>query len=291
MSDMELACSRCGRRVVHCCDDGVADALVQLFRWVPEEVEPGVASALAAITPVEVQAKAPFFGSQEWSYALFPKDTARSFHALLHGVARAAGLDPHELIAAAHPSPMTEELVHARPRVQLPFAPEWAELPVDDPDGEIATSWGQKLRGGAVSLKLALNVATAPMAEGSGVLDAALRTAAEASIGMWLGERAGPWRAAGDYTWIGDFARHPYQPTHQIRHHMIGVIRDVYVRRESAMLFTRREWDKRDRPSGPDRRVDPQTGAIVHAGKQLSTVADEKGRVEWSIAAMPTRGA
>lgn len=45
--------------------------------------------------PLEEQ---PFFGSQAWSYPLFgSKDSARSFHALIHNLIRATGMDPHSV--------------------------------------------------------------------------------------------------------------------------------------------------------------------------------------------------
>jgi hypothetical protein len=57
------------------------------FQWIDEN------------ETAEARFKEPFFGSQSWSYPLFgSKDTARSFHGLLHEVIRSAGLDPDALM-------------------------------------------------------------------------------------------------------------------------------------------------------------------------------------------------
>lgn len=111
MSEFSIKCEHCKAEVVHVCDAQLVEAILHLFKWVPEggitgEHAPRAALVKAAqkndemyhgdasIPPME---EMPFFGSQSWSYLLFCKDSARTFHALLRNVIQAAGLDPHAL--------------------------------------------------------------------------------------------------------------------------------------------------------------------------------------------------
>jgi hypothetical protein len=104
---IRVICPDCGDLVSHHCHGDLRNAIVSLLSWVPE-----TGLATEALTKAFFKAakehgwtaepdslKQPFFGSQSWSYPLLGvKDTARSFHATLHNVIRAAGFDPDEII-------------------------------------------------------------------------------------------------------------------------------------------------------------------------------------------------
>lgn len=117
MSDLKVMCPDCGDVVHHTCNSELKRAIVKLLSWVPSGlgtkqlheamIESGRKGGWIGknATPAELTAmfEEPFFGSQAWSYPLFgSKEEARSFHGYLHGVIRAAGLDPHEIEAQLH---------------------------------------------------------------------------------------------------------------------------------------------------------------------------------------------
>jgi len=111
MSGVRVICPDCGDTVQHTCHSGLAQALRELLTWAPERgfatdklekalveagVEHGWIEKGKGKEYLAEHRESPFFGSQAWSYPLFgSKDTARSFHALIHQVVRAAGMDPH----------------------------------------------------------------------------------------------------------------------------------------------------------------------------------------------------
>ena len=111
---VRVLCPDCGDVVMHTCHSGVRQAAYDLLSWVPEHglADEKLEVALVASgkkaqwidkkvdtdTAIAEIRKAPFFGSQAWSYPLFgSKDVARSFHAYLHNLIRAAGLDPDKI--------------------------------------------------------------------------------------------------------------------------------------------------------------------------------------------------
>lgn len=107
---LAVICPECAAKVEHHCDHSIKKELVDLYAWTPESVHPDVYKAIVKagradgwLEKGEEPKGRPFFGSQGWSYAMFSsKDTARSFHAFIDSVARAAGFDPHELKLLAH---------------------------------------------------------------------------------------------------------------------------------------------------------------------------------------------
>jgi hypothetical protein len=102
---LAVICPECAAKVEHHCDHSIKKELVDLYAWTPEYVHPDVYKAIVKagradgwLEKDEEPKGRPFFGSQGWSYAMFSsKDTARSFHAFIDSVVRAAGFDPHEL--------------------------------------------------------------------------------------------------------------------------------------------------------------------------------------------------
>lgn len=106
--DIELKCTRCKQEIHHTCNMELAEALMHLLRWVPESAHPEVLAGIrtAGVThgwldPGEEFEGQPFFGSQSWSYAMFGKEEARTFHALINNVMRAAGMDPNDIAEKA----------------------------------------------------------------------------------------------------------------------------------------------------------------------------------------------
>lgn len=100
---MDLECSKCHRGIVHQCHSDIERAARDLFRWVPEHVEPAVKRGIEEAAKESgwgFERDDPFFGSQGWSYAMFGKEDARTFHALLHNLLRSAGLDPNDIFRA-----------------------------------------------------------------------------------------------------------------------------------------------------------------------------------------------
>jgi len=106
MPTLRVICPDCADLVEHHCHSEVKEAVMALLSWVPEHGlgTPELMEALKESAkangwddgdeehPIEEQ---PFFGSQSWSYPLFgSKDSARSFHALIHNLIRATGMDP-----------------------------------------------------------------------------------------------------------------------------------------------------------------------------------------------------
>ena len=103
MSNLKVTCGDCNQPITHECDADVKETLERLLSWVPT---PAWASKeIAAAFEHESKAQGdehdfmqePFFGSQSWSYLIFHKEDARTFHALIHNLIRAMGIDPHEL--------------------------------------------------------------------------------------------------------------------------------------------------------------------------------------------------
>lgn len=104
----EIRCMKCQSPVEHVCGTDFRRAVMELLTWVPEG---GLSSTWLDGEAREAVIKAaqqrdgededfqimPFFGSQSWSYLLFHKDAARTFHALLNNVLRNAGLDAHQI--------------------------------------------------------------------------------------------------------------------------------------------------------------------------------------------------
>lgn len=101
---MDIKCATCGKTIVHQCHDDFREALKSLMAWVPEYAHPEAVAGIRKagvdegwLTQGEVFENQPFFGSQAWSYAMFGKDNARTFHALLNNVMRAGGVWPYDL--------------------------------------------------------------------------------------------------------------------------------------------------------------------------------------------------
>lgn len=108
MSEIRVACPECKGILYHNCHTSpVEEAAEDLLSWVPETN--GFASTPLSelflkegrragwIGKDEDPFSEPFFGSQAWIYALFEKDQARTFQALINNLLRAAGLDPHDV--------------------------------------------------------------------------------------------------------------------------------------------------------------------------------------------------
>jgi len=104
---VRVICPDCGDVVEHRCHSNIRRAVENLLKWVPDHglatdaLEKALVKAAKETgwnSDIENMKKAPFFGSQAWSYPLFgSKDTARTFHALIHNLVRAVGLDPDEI--------------------------------------------------------------------------------------------------------------------------------------------------------------------------------------------------
>jgi len=108
MSDFEIKCGRCKLPVEHICNEEFKEALKSLLTWVPEGMWSSGAMEAAFKKESKKQGdehdfqKFPFFGSQAWTYLMWYKEDARSFHAVLHNLIRAAGIDPHEFMVQLH---------------------------------------------------------------------------------------------------------------------------------------------------------------------------------------------
>lgn len=107
---MEIKCAKCNLNIVHNCHSDLLSAAKSLYSWAPNQlgddemhaafVAHGERSEWLAKgeDPGKEPYPSPFFGSQAWSYALFGnKDDARTFHALIDNLVRAAGLDPDSI--------------------------------------------------------------------------------------------------------------------------------------------------------------------------------------------------
>lgn len=104
MSEFTITCDRCKQPVGHVCNETFAEALMDLLTWVPEHgvtASEELSAAFKAASKSQLDecdfTKMPFFGSQVWSYLIWYKDEARTFHGLLAGLIQAAGLDPHKV--------------------------------------------------------------------------------------------------------------------------------------------------------------------------------------------------
>ena len=94
--DLTITCNRCKSNIEHVCAPNLRKAIIDLYKWVPESMN----SALVPLredVPYTLDDDRPFFGSQGWSYALFGKHSARTFHALIDRVISEAGFNPRDL--------------------------------------------------------------------------------------------------------------------------------------------------------------------------------------------------
>lgn len=111
--EIRVICPDCGDVVEHHCHSNMRKALVDLLTWVPSygPATEGLAKALVKAgqecewvekgdkTTLKERFDAPIFGSQAWSYLLLgSKYEARTFHALIGNVCRAAGLDEDQVM-------------------------------------------------------------------------------------------------------------------------------------------------------------------------------------------------
>lgn len=111
---VRVICPDCADLVAHTCNSQLKEAITDLMSWVPERglgtealEEALIASGKEHGWIEEGEEKAhedsPFFGSQGWSYPLFgSKGEARTFHALIHNLIRATGIDPHDIQVEVH---------------------------------------------------------------------------------------------------------------------------------------------------------------------------------------------
>jgi len=111
MRGFQVICSDCKAEVIHECRGDVREAVLALLTWAPHTgfqtealakafADAGVESQwIGKKEDVSERFKRPFFGSQAWSYPMFGKEEARTFHALIHNLVRAIGMDPHEIEA------------------------------------------------------------------------------------------------------------------------------------------------------------------------------------------------
>lgn len=100
VTDLKITCNRCHQELAHHCGGDVLEAVEHLLRWVPEcGGEPAVVRAFkkSQYPPGPNDREMPFFGSQCWSYSILGKEDARTFHALIHNLVRALGIDPNEI--------------------------------------------------------------------------------------------------------------------------------------------------------------------------------------------------
>ena len=99
--DLKVSCTCCNCEVTHTCDGDAIEALKKLLRWVPYGVATKELDKALREQPEHCYGQSdedrnsPFFGSQGWSFALFGKEDARTFHAMVHNLIRAHGLDPY----------------------------------------------------------------------------------------------------------------------------------------------------------------------------------------------------
>lgn len=123
MSDgFQVVCADCQQKVVHRCHTEIEEAVVSLLTWVPETglATSGLKRAFFKAAKehgwnAEPDSLThPIFGSQSWSYPLLgSKDTARSFHAVIHNVVRALGFDPHAIMERYYAERAAHEKLHA----------------------------------------------------------------------------------------------------------------------------------------------------------------------------------
>jgi hypothetical protein len=103
VSNYTITCDRCKLPIQHICNEEFKEALTSLLTWVPEGAwsSPQMAKAFTAESKRQGNEhqfdKYPFYGSQAWTYLIWHKEDARTFHALLNNLIRAIGIDPHEL--------------------------------------------------------------------------------------------------------------------------------------------------------------------------------------------------
>lgn len=108
MTRYKITCDDCGQDVTHICDEDFKEAVLRLMTWVPEGAwsSPEMYEAFKAESARQHDDydfdKLPFFGSQAWTYLIWHKEDARTFHALLHHVIRAAGLDVDSIRQHVH---------------------------------------------------------------------------------------------------------------------------------------------------------------------------------------------
>ena len=103
MSSYKITCRDCGQPISHECNEDFAKALFRLLTWVPEGcfASPEIYEAFKAESERQQDdydfTQYPFYGSQAWTYLIWHKEDARTFHALLKNLMRSAGIDPHEM--------------------------------------------------------------------------------------------------------------------------------------------------------------------------------------------------
>jgi len=109
MRGIRVMCPDCGETVRHTCGTALRQDLIDLLTWTPEDVHEKVYKAIVSagrsegwIEKGEEPRGEPFFGSQSWSYAMFGKSSARSFHGYIDAIVRSAGFDPDELRSVAY---------------------------------------------------------------------------------------------------------------------------------------------------------------------------------------------
>lgn len=108
--DLTITCDRCKNQLTHVCNANVRTAVIQLLDWKPHGGMPKsvIKEGKAAGYYCEGDEDAPFI-SEAFLYSLLGKDDARTLMALLNGVLRDAGIDPHSTEIEAELSRLDEE--------------------------------------------------------------------------------------------------------------------------------------------------------------------------------------
>jgi len=123
----KITCTECGQPISHECNEDFKKALFRLLTWVPEGAwsSPEMYEAFKAESARQQDDyefdKYPFFGSQAWTYLIWHKEDARTFHALLNNLMRAAGIDPNGMSEQVHLEiqRMEQEREEAKKRAEL----------------------------------------------------------------------------------------------------------------------------------------------------------------------------
>ena len=103
MANYEIKCKDCDQPIAHICHEDFKEALIRFLSWAPEGMWASGEMAAAFKQENEKQGnnydfqKYPFFGSQAWSYLIWYKEDARSFHGVMDNMIRAAGFDPYQI--------------------------------------------------------------------------------------------------------------------------------------------------------------------------------------------------
>jgi hypothetical protein len=118
MSHYKIECEDCHQPITHMCDENFKEALIRFLSWVPEGMWSSEQMAEAFAKESKDQgdeydfSKSPFFGSQAWSYLIWYKEDARSFHGVIDNMIRAAGLDPYQIKSDLYKKREEEEKAH-----------------------------------------------------------------------------------------------------------------------------------------------------------------------------------